>query len=140
LRENGFPVKHAKALPHVKAAAEVGDAWAQNVYGVMLEHGLATEADPATALKWFRLSAEQGHAKGQSNAGKLLRKRNPGDREIIEAWCWLKLASEQGETTAIAELKDFEPSLTDAQKNEASGEIETYRKKVQSKRSAIQNQ
>jgi TPR repeat protein len=140
LREDGAAVNHAKALPHVRAAAEAGDAWAQNTIGVMLEFGQATAPDRVAALKWYRLSAQQGYARGQANAGRLLRAENPGDSETLEAYCWLKLAAEQGDATASDPLKDFESTLTDAQKGDVSQEIEKYRGIIHSKRKSPNNQ
>ncbi len=122
----GISPDHAKALPHVKAAAVAGDPWAQNVLGTMFEFGQATKPDPALARQWFRLAAEQGDAKAQSNLGRMFRYGNPDGKDPVLAYKWLKLSAMQGEVTAQMLLKDLAPILTDRQKRQAEDCIASF--------------
>ena len=52
---------YATALKEYRAAAEQGDAAAQNGLGYMYNFGRGITQDFKEALKWYRLAAEQGY-------------------------------------------------------------------------------
>lgn len=53
------------------AAAEAGDAQAQNNVGEIYERGLGTEPDFEAALIWYQKAADQGHGPALFNLGTL---------------------------------------------------------------------
>ena len=53
------------------AAAEAGDADAQNNVGEIYERGLGTEANYDAAVIWYKKAADQGNARAQFNLGTL---------------------------------------------------------------------
>lgn len=120
---DGLAKDHARALPHVKAAAVAGDAWACNILGTMAELGQGMERDRSTAIYWFKVAAEQGHAKAQGNLGRLLRAGKPTDWEKLESYKWLKLSSEQGISMSTYQLNAQSRTMTPAQIAEAEGEV-----------------
>ena len=122
----GIEPDHAKALPHVSAAAAAGDPWAQNVLGTMFEFGQATKPDSSLARHWYRLAAEQGDAKAQSNLGRQFRYGSPDGKDPVLAYKWLKLSAMQGEVTAQMLLKDFAPIITAGQKRQAEDRIALF--------------
>lgn len=51
----------AEVVAFHRAAAESGDAVAQNFLGIAYEEGLGVARDCVEAARWYRLAAEQGH-------------------------------------------------------------------------------
>lgn len=94
---DGIAADHARALPHVKAAAVAGNARARNILGTMCEFGQGMEPSKSDAIHWFREAANQGDAKAQGNLGRMIRAAGTRDRDTIEAYRWLKLAASQGD-------------------------------------------
>lgn len=121
----GLEKDHSRSLPHVKAAATAGDAWACNILGTMAELGQAMEVSRSSALYWFGLAADKGHAKAQGNLGRMLRSGKPSDREKVECYKWLKLSSLQGISMSTYQLGVHSLSMTAAQI--ADGEREALR-------------
>lgn len=132
----GIPANRARALPHVKAAAAAGDAWACNILGTMAEFGYEMKPDHNAALHWFGVAAEQGDPKAQGNLGRLLRigTSNPGTR--ILAYVWLRLSSLQGEITAAYSLKDHVISMTPHEIAEGDQAVEKFRLDLAEKRAS----
>ena len=58
-----------KAFKYVLAAAEKGDAEAQEKLGRFYEFGKGTEEDVEQAIKWYEKAADQGNAKAQEALG-----------------------------------------------------------------------
>ena len=56
-------------LDRIIAAAERGDADAQNQLGVMYYRGEGVVQDRCKSADWFRKAAEQGHPKAQGSLG-----------------------------------------------------------------------
>ena len=59
----------ATDFDETKAAAEQGDAVAQNNLGYMYDNGYGVPENDAEAIKWYRKAADQGHANAQYNLG-----------------------------------------------------------------------
>jgi TPR repeat protein len=115
----GVPRDHAKALPHVRAAAEAGDAWGQNILGTMHEFGQAVVADRLAARRWYELAARQDNVKAQGNLGRMLRSGKPEERNVVEALKWLILAAKGGDTASILTLEDLSHAFDPSQMREA---------------------
>jgi TPR repeat protein len=112
---DGVPKDHAKARPHVEAAANAGDPWACNIFATMAELGQTMKVDRNTARHWFKVAAEKGNVKAQGNLGRILRDGQPTDQEKIEAYKWLKVASLQSNSMATYQLDLHRRTLTAAQ-------------------------
>ena len=70
--ERLVPFKDIRSL--MRRAAEAGQKWAQNEWGLMLQEGsYDTEVDLEESIKWFRLAAEQGDELASYNLGKAYR-------------------------------------------------------------------
>jgi uncharacterized protein len=80
--------------------AELGDARAQNMLGIMYADGKGVSQDDAAAGKWHRLSAEQGYAPAQLNLGLDYFNGKSVPRDFAAAVKWFRLSAEQGEPFA----------------------------------------
>lgn len=136
----GIGKNYALALPHVKAAATAGDAWACNILGTMAEFGHGMKTDLSAARKWFTDAAEQGNAKAQGNLGRLLRSGNPTDMEKVECYKWLKLSSMQGNSMAAYHLAAHSRSMTSAQTAEGEQEISNFSASRKEKTPVVRSQ
>lgn len=117
--EEGLEKNTDKALPWAIKAAEGGNAWAQNLYGNMLEWGISVPLDREAALLWYRRSAEQGNAKAQASLGRLLAGALVGERDVVEAYMWLWKSMEQGEANATNFLKDLVKGMSETERKAA---------------------
>jgi TPR repeat protein len=62
--------RHAVSSTLLHAAAEQGDAEAQNSLGVFYSFGIGVDRDEREAVKWFLKAAEQGHSDAQHRLGQ----------------------------------------------------------------------
>ena len=79
-----------------RAAAEKGDAAAQNRLGFMYTAGQGVARDDAQALAWYRKSAKAGLAKAQANLATLYFEGLGVERDYSQALAWYRKAAEQG--------------------------------------------
>ena len=80
-----------------RAAAEQGDADAQNNLGLMYVTGCGVNRDEAEAVRWYRKAAEQGNAHGQFGLGTMYEVGFGGlPEDAAEAIRWYRRAAEQG--------------------------------------------
>lgn len=86
---------YRSALKSYRAAAEHGDAAAQNALGRMYEAGQGVPLDYPEALKWYRKAADQGYADAQANLGSLYEQGKGAPQDDGEAAKWYRKAAEQ---------------------------------------------
>jgi len=91
-----FKGDYATAAKEFKAAAEQGDAYAQNNLADMYAQGQGVTQDYKEAVKWYRLAAERGVAKAQYNLGAMYKDGQGVTQDYKEAVKWYRLAAEQG--------------------------------------------
>lgn len=103
--QHGRKVDYPLALAIALKAAQQGHLGAQNLVGVIYQHGFAGKLDEAEAEKWLRKAAIQGDAKAQSNLGHLLGPESPDLARRKEALTWLFIASRQKEPTALRKIE-----------------------------------
>jgi len=89
-----------------RAAAEKGEAWAQNKLGHMYRNGYGwgVTEDYATAVKWYRKAAEQGYANAQFNLGYMYENGEVVPEDDATAVKWYTTAAEQGYANAQRNL------------------------------------
>lgn len=63
----------SKAFEDYKAAAELGDPWAQNRLGDMYWNGIGAPVNKQEAVKWFRRAAANGSKEGEENLKAVLK-------------------------------------------------------------------
>ncbi len=129
----GLKQDRTRALPHVKAAAEAGDAWACNILGTMAEYGYAMPIDRQAAIRWFAIAAWKNNAKAQVNLGRMLKAEKPTPADHVQAYMWLRLASEQGDPTAKILLADHVLALSPAQVYEGDRMVSEFRNRLDTK-------
>jgi uncharacterized protein len=83
-----------KALRWTRAAAENGQAAAQDHLAYVLEVGLmfGTESSAAQAVEWYRRAAQQGFAWSQLRLGQLYREGNHVPKDLAQAQEWFDKA------------------------------------------------
>ncbi len=99
-------------IASIRAAADRGDAAAQNKLGVLYENGRGVPADYSQAIVLYRLSAEQGNADAEYNLARLYDRgfmgldveEATGQLDYAQAFYWYRLAAEQGHAYAQARL------------------------------------
>jgi Sel1 repeat len=82
----------------LEAAAEAGDASAQDELGIKLVNGV--EKDYARALAWFHKAAEQGFASAEFNIGTLYSTGRGVTKDEGVATQWYRRAAEKGHWVA----------------------------------------
>lgn len=93
--------QYRKEFPKLLAAAEAGDAKAQNTVGEMYEYGRGVERDPAEALKWYRKAADQGEVRAWHNMGRAYNFGQGVSQDYVEAEKWYRKAAAQGDNEAM---------------------------------------
>jgi len=87
----------APSLSDTRAAAERGDAAAQNELGLIYKEGrFGVAKDEVEAVAWFRKAAEQGHAEGQINLAYMYVSGHGVAQDPAQAVSWMRKAAEQG--------------------------------------------
>lgn len=117
--EEGVGKAPEQAATWAVKAAEAGNAWAQNMVGMMKEHASGLPLDLTGAANFYRKAAEQGNAKAQANLGMLLHSGLSGKPDPVQAFYWLKAAMDQGEITARNFLGETQAGFTAEQIKEA---------------------
>jgi len=102
----------SRAATLYRAAAQSGDAAAQNNLGEFHETGRGVPRDTATAIQWYRMSAEQGFGPAQFNLARLLAFGMGTARDTEQARDWATKAKAQG----IAQADELLRLLSDAEK------------------------
>jgi tetratricopeptide (TPR) repeat protein len=82
------------------AAAEKGEAWAQNWVGVQCLFGNDVPKDPAKGVEWIRKAAMQGDREAQSNLGECYWGGEGVEENPTEAENWYRKAADQGQDRA----------------------------------------
>jgi TPR repeat protein len=85
-------------------AAEQGVPQAQYSLGRMYANGIAVEADPSEALRWFRLAADQGFAVAESMVGISYFEGLGIKQDYDEAVRWTRRAADRDFAPAQAQL------------------------------------
>jgi TPR repeat protein len=86
-----------EAAKWFRAAADNGNAPAQNNLGWLFSTGQGVAEDREEAIKWFQLAAEQGLSLAQNNLGLVLMARTGEGRNSAAAEGWLKKSAEHGD-------------------------------------------
>ena len=99
-----MPPKPPSTFGELRAAAERGDAAAQNNLGLMYVNGRGVTQDYAQAVVWFRKAADQGNALGQYNLGVAYKDGNGVPQDDAQAVVWFRKAVDQGDADAQTNL------------------------------------
>ena len=91
-------------IEELRAAAEQGDAVAQNDLATRYFLGEGVPQDHGVALEWFSKAAEQGNAGGQYALGLIYYDGEGVPQDYSEAARWYRKAAEQGDADAQSNL------------------------------------
>ncbi len=92
---------YAAAFKAWRAAADQGDARAQNSLGLMYQTGRGVARDDGAAAQWFQRAAELGDVEAQNILGSLYAAGRGVPQDDVRALMWLSLASAQGHNMAF---------------------------------------
>ncbi len=84
----------ARAAGWMAAAARLGHAEAQTVWGQWLLDGHGTPRNPTAALSWFESAARQGHAMGMNMAGRCHENGWGTPVDLAAALAWYRQAAQ----------------------------------------------
>jgi len=91
---------YATAFSKFRSAAQLGNAAAQALVGMMYSEGLGVAQDYKEAVRWWLLAAKQGNSTAQYNLGNMYRNGHDIAQDYKEAVRWYRLAAQQGLTEA----------------------------------------
>jgi TPR repeat protein len=86
----------AKSVYFYRAAADAGDATAQNNLGEFYETGRAVPQDAAQSFSWYARAAETGFPPAQLNLARLYAAGTGVERNLATARTWAERAQKQG--------------------------------------------
>lgn len=109
--EYGRNVDYAKAYPFFLAAAEAGNAEAQNFMGTMCSYGNGVKLSKERAAQWYLRAANQGHAKAQASIADLYLTGTGIKLDKAEAIKFYTLSAKQGEVTGVNPLETLMPDM-----------------------------
>ncbi|WP_421988448.1 tetratricopeptide repeat protein [Roseococcus sp.] len=100
----GVEADPARAATLYRAAAEQGDALAQDMFSWMLLEGEVMPADPEEARRWAELAAEAGIAPSMTRMGMLYHHALGVPRDVARAAEWWRRGAELGDADGQAML------------------------------------
>jgi TPR repeat protein len=95
---------YATAFTKFRSAAQLGNAAAQALVGMMYDEGIGVAQDYKEAVRWYQLAAQQGYADAQYNLGIMYKDGQGITQDYKEAVRWYKLAAQQGHAKAQQNL------------------------------------
>jgi len=110
--------------------AELGDAEAQHLLGLMYYEGQGVPQDYNEAVKWFRLSAEQGLAEAQFNLGFMYVKGQGVPQDYVLAHMWFNLSGSNGYKDAVKNRNIVEKKMTPQQIEKAQEMARNWKPKT----------
>ncbi len=101
--EGGYGISqdYEQSLEWYLKAAELGDADAMYIAGVIYEYGYGTDQDYEKALEWYLKAAELGDAAAMFNAGVIYDNGCGTDQDYEKALEWYLKAAELGNANAM---------------------------------------
>lgn len=103
---------------------ETGDVQASVGLAGLYLAGNGVAADPTEAARLYRTAAEQGDSNGQLNLGRLYMTGLGVEEDRVAAYAWLSLAAAQGRRWAEEKRLEIEPTLSAAERADATAMIE----------------
>ena len=97
--------KYSKALPKLKAAAELGHKKAQYRLGRCYDKGYGVAEDNKKAFELYSKSAAQGYDKAQYRMGQCYEKGKAVKKDMKKARYWYQKSAAQGYDKAIEALR-----------------------------------
>lgn len=92
--------KYKEAIRALEPSAEQGQAWAQDLLGLMYARGQGVPQDDTQASKWYRAAANQGYAEAQHHFGWMYFSGRGVPKDETEAVKWFQAAANQGNARA----------------------------------------
>lgn len=103
---------YQQAVVWFRAAAQRGDATAQEDLAWMYYTGTGVPLDYSEAAKWVQLAAEQGFARAQLDLGYLYEQGKGVSQDYVSAFAWYKAAEDGGQKQARAQVKSLSRVMT----------------------------
>jgi len=100
----GVEADPSRAAELYRAAAEQGDALAQDMFSWMLLEGEVMPSDPEEARQWALAAAEAGIASSMTRMGMLYHHALGVERDVAQAAAWWRRGAELGDADGQAML------------------------------------
>jgi len=123
----GKPVDYDKAFSLMKPAAESGNPHAENMMGILHEHGYGTKTDKEAAIEWYRKAAKQNLKKAQASLAMLLDANSKDPERRAESLKWFYVAVKNNEITAIKALRSIRLNASSEEVATAQKEADEFR-------------
>lgn len=98
--QNGYKRDYAKAYEYLKQAADLNNADAQAVIGIMYENGYGRSLDYVKAAEWYQKAAAQDQSNAQNSLGLLYLNGLGVEKDQEQALYWFKKALANGNKSA----------------------------------------
>ena len=106
MEAKGVPVNdEAKALIHLRQAAEGGLDTAQAELATWLANGRQVKRDPEEAFAWFTKAARQGNVLAQNRLARMYEQGFGVERDVVRAGAWHILARRAGFTDSAMDTR-----------------------------------
>jgi len=112
LEGDDVPQDEAESLRLLRRGAELGDAAAQNEYGVALREGSRVEKDVQQSVQWFEKAAWGDYTKAQVNLGRAYAHGIGVERDPVRGVAWLEVCRDLNDRDAIRALGSARKGLT----------------------------
>lgn len=98
--QNGYKKDYVKAYEYLKQAADMNNADAQAVIGIMYENGYGTSRDYSKAVEWYQKAAAQNQSNAQNSLGLLYLNGLGVEKDKEQALYWFRKALANGNKSA----------------------------------------
>ena len=142
--QNGYKQDYTKAYEYLKQAADLNNADAQAVIGIMLENGYGVTRDYSKAVEWYKKAAAQDQSNAQNSLGLLYLNGKGVEKDKEEALYWFRKAFANGNKSAeqyVVKLESGERkiALIIGNANYPKGKLSTTTYDAQSVSSMLQS-
>lgn len=114
----------------IMAAAQGGDASAQEDLGIRYAEGRGVTKNQEEALKWFRRAAEQGAPNAQYRLGMSYYRGNGIAKDLVQAHGWLTMSAANGCQAAQKIIPTISGEMSPEQKIEAARQANDFFEKL----------
>jgi TPR repeat protein len=112
--------EYSEAAVWFRAAAQQGDATAQEDLAWMYYTGTGIGLNYGQAAKWVRLAAERGNTRAQLDLGYLYEQGKGVSLDYSQAYVWYTMAATGGEKRAVEKLRAIKQVMTQDQIEKAN--------------------
>lgn len=142
--QNGYKQDYTKAYEYLKRAADLNNADAQAVIGIMFENGYGITRDYSKAVEWYKKAAAEDQSNAQNSLGLLYLNGKGVEKDKEQALYWFRKAFANGNKSAeqyvvMLESGERKIALIIGNANYPKGKLSTPTNDAQSVSSMLQS-